>query len=193
MRFAMLIGTLAVAAGLLVVLAGSGSAAATVLCEEDKNPCPAAYPVGTEIAGELRPGEKTLFTGFGDSCKASNFTGKVTNAGGLTSTVTVALTSLSWSGCGRAKEVLELGSLELHYQGESGYVALGTLSGLKYKDGFCTYTVVTGSNAGLREPEGSSHARLDVETVATAPICTNQTWEAIFTLTAPSPLYASAS
>lgn len=182
-----------IAGGLVLAwaLVLSGSASATVLCKEDKNPCPSAYPVGTEIAGELRSGEVTTFSGWGDTCTKSSFTGEVTKAGGSTSTVTVALTSLSWGGCNRSKEVVKLGSLELHYQGEGGYVALGTLSGLVYKDSVCTYTVATGNNAGLIE--GSPHGQLHMETTATAFGCPLQTWQVIYTVTAPSPLYASAS
>lgn len=182
-----------IAIGLIALgaLAFAGTASATVLCEEDKDPCPTVYPVGTEIAGELKSGEVTTFSGLGDTCTESSFTGEVTKAGGSSSTVTVALTSLSWGGCNRAKEVVKLGSLELHYQGESGYAGLGTLSGLVYKDSFCTYEVATQSNAGLIP--GSPHGQLHMETKAAAWGCPVQTWQVIYTLTAPSPIYVSAS
>lgn len=176
----------------LGVLALATPASATVLCQEEKDPCPAAYPVGTEITGELRSGEKTLFTGFADSCTESSFTAEVTNAGGSSSTVTIAFNSLSWGGCGRGKQVVNAGSLELHHWSKS-FEGRGTWTGLVYKDvGFCTYTVgATGVNTAL--VDGSPHGELLVETLATAPGCPNQTWEAIFTLTAPSPIYVTAS
>ncbi|HEU4463113.1 MAG TPA: hypothetical protein VFR75_11030 [Solirubrobacterales bacterium] len=176
---------------LLGALALAAPASATVLCQEAKDPCPASYPVGTEIAGKLRSGEKTLFTGFEDACTESSFTAEVTKAGRSSSTVTIAFTSLSWGGCLRAKQLVKAGTMEIHHLNKS-FEGRGTWTGLVYKDSFCTYTVgATGINAAI--VGGSPHAELLVETTATAFGCPNQTWEAIFTVTAPSPLYVTAS
>jgi hypothetical protein len=104
--------------------------------------------------------------------------------------VTIGFTSLSWGGCGIPRQVVKGGSLELHHLSKS-FEGRGTWTGLVYKDGFCTYTVgATGVNTAL--VAGSPHGELLVETISTAPGCSNQTWQAIFTLTAPSPLYVTA-
>jgi hypothetical protein len=176
------------AVSLLGALSLATPASATVLCQEEKDPCSTTYPVGTKIAGELSQ-EKTLFTGFADSCTESSFTAEVTNGGGSSSTVTIAFTSLSWGGCGRVKQVVQAGSMEIHHLSKS-FEGRGTWTGLVYKDGFCTYTVAaTGVNAAI---VAGSPGELLVETTATSPSCLKQTWEAVFTVTAPSPLYVAA-
>jgi hypothetical protein len=186
--------TLAAVAALVLLgaLALAAPASATVLCQEEKDPCPAVYPVGTEITGELGSGEDMLFTPSGGFCSDASFSAEVTTAGGAKSTVIIDFTSLSWGECGGApKQVVSTGSMELHHLSKS-FEGRGTWTGLVYKNSFCTYTVAaSGINAAI--VDGSPHGELLVETTATAFGCVNETWEAIFTVTAPSPLYVTAS
>ncbi|HKF83856.1 MAG TPA: hypothetical protein VKB23_12960 [Solirubrobacterales bacterium] len=193
-----MLALLAAAVAVLLGVLGAGSASATVLCKENKDPCLSKYPLGTVIKGELMSGNMMVWTGVGDTCKKSTFSGEVTNSGGVGSTVVVKLTSLTWSECGRPHTAVKLGSLELHWQ-EGGYGGGGRFIGTEWKDGFCTYAMSSEVQSGLIESTTStSHAVFDVISAAGVGnvfgcLGEVQRWDARYTVTAPVPLWVSSS
>jgi hypothetical protein len=188
---------------MVLVALVAGSASATVLCKEAKDPCGSDYGAGTEIKGQLPAGVSMLWWKFGkvsDTCTASTMTGKTFNTGGSTSAVVVPLSSLTWTGCTTARETIKPGTLEfVHISPESVYAARVTLKGSEWKEGPCTYGFPTTFWIGSLKKSTTltSHAEIEVKVMiprlAGFPCAETVEWEARYTVTAPVPLYVSAS
>lgn len=120
MKHLKILGAALVAAIAVTALLGSGTASATVLCKEAKNPCgTSAYPSGTEFKTELFTGGRTVWrnpdSSTYDECTGNTLLGKIGSAGGVGTAVTVPLSSASWTGCVRSRTILKSGTLEINY------------------------------------------------------------------------------
>lgn len=204
MRYLKMLGGAVVVAAALMAFGGGGTASATVLCETEARPCTSPYPKGTEIKADhvedARPKfENQFFQTFAE-CEDSHLTGQVSNAGGATSTVSISLTSLTWSECEGAPTPVttKLGSLEVHYTEEGGvHRGVVTASELEIAfEPFCAYKIEPGVAMGLitGSPETGSEAILHIEAKFTRtnpllPGCSSPIyWLARFRITSPNPL-----
>jgi hypothetical protein len=186
---------------LVFALVGAGTASATVLCKEAKNPCGADYPAGTEVKAELVAGSVAIFDSPTkiryDECKKSTLTGKTTGTGGSSSTVTIALTALSWSECKATKEFLKFGSFEVHYS--EGANGTATAKAVEWKESGCTY-VAAAEPVKISTLKAStsltSHATLamQLEAKGSGIFCNTAVLvSADYTITAPVPLFVEPS
>jgi hypothetical protein len=83
--------------------------------------------VGSTIASEAE-GTTTLHPPFGDiECKKSTVSGKVSNAGGATETVSGNIEALTFTECNATVTVVQKGSLEIHTR-ETSATGNGTLT-----------------------------------------------------------------
>jgi hypothetical protein len=191
-----MLGALVVVAAALSATFGAGAASATVLCKVAAEPCPSTYGLGTEVEMELVAGMTGEWTGWGDSCPKSRVSGKVSNAGSGGSTVTIQLTRWEWIECMRPHVTIKFGSLEIHWV--SPTQAQVTFKGFEWQDAFmCNYGGVTATGGTLTESATStSDARMDISLTAktlTFGCPEQETWEAIYTIAKPVPLFVSAS
>jgi hypothetical protein len=104
------------AAGVAALLAlgiGSASASATVLCKENKSPCPVAsiYPVGTKLTASLKAGtEATLTAPFVEiRCAKSEVEPILTGAGGAGKLVQWQFNTMNFGACNVPVNVLANG------------------------------------------------------------------------------------
>lgn len=199
-----LVAVLTLAAVTLIV---AGMASATVLCKEEKNPCGSAdYPAGTALSAELVPADSVRWKGSGgetiDTCSASTFAGKTNNTGGATSAVSIALSSLTWSGCTNKREVLKAGELEVTYAPSEFLHQIATLKikGTEWKEGTCVYAAgSTAYSAGwVTEPKTEPYTVFDLKVsfprVGGSFLCqSSQLWEGMYRFTTPSALYIAQS
>ncbi|HEX5526941.1 MAG TPA: hypothetical protein VFX44_07050 [Solirubrobacterales bacterium] len=104
------------AAALAAFGAFAASASATELSAETEN---GMVATGSTIAAEAE-GTTVLHPPFGNiECKKSGLSGKTTNTGGATETVSASIESLSFSECNATVTVLTKGTLEVHTRTES--------------------------------------------------------------------------
>lgn len=203
MKYLKTLSLAALAAMAMVIIAGVGSASATVLCKEDKNPCGSAdFPAGTEIKIEELP-ENSLLWKWGkttiDECTKSEIVGKTTNTGGSGSAVVVELSSFTWGSCSHSRELKKLGVMELDYKnGPGSSIGTITLKELEWKDGLCTYGHPNIDIGDVTKPEtSSSYAIVDID--ALYPLISGfgchetTTFAATYRITTPKPLYISES
>jgi hypothetical protein len=112
------LGLAAVVAAVATAICGVGTASATVLCQNNTEPCTAKYLAGTEVNITLKPGTSNeLKAGFANfTCLESNLTGKTANTGSSTETVRGLPATWITSNCGSATiVVLNKGELEIHH------------------------------------------------------------------------------
>jgi hypothetical protein len=151
------------------------------------------YPLGTELKGELESG--TVFKveegiKLMEECRKSPIRLKVTNAGGL-GVVVARIELVEFTECkGEPVRVLTRGSLEVNS-------ISGTNNGtVTWKEAKFTF----GADAGktIASPPSTSHAVFDLTMKLTRvegvfPCPTEASFTAQYTLTAPKPLYVTAS
>jgi hypothetical protein len=204
MKYLKMVSLAAVAVAVLLAVAGAGTAGATVLCKEDKNPCGSDYAAGTQIAAKLPAGVSMLWWKFGevaDTCTAATMVGKTSTTGGSTSAVVAPLSALTWTGCTTARETIKPGTLEIDYvSGGGAVVATLKLKGAEWKEGSCTYGFSGIIDLGrLKKSETlTSGATMEVNALfprlaGVFPCPETIKWEARYLVTAPVPLYVSAS
>jgi hypothetical protein len=171
MKHLKMLGLAAVAAMALMAVAGAGSASATVICHKAESPCSQKWGLGTEVEFIVRPettakwfsGENTLL-----ECTGGDLRGPITNAGGSSQTVTIAIETFVWSSCNVGNTTLETGELEIHSISgtHNGTV---TLRGFTTKIettqyGTCVYTSgKTGIDLSDLTASGTGQAVLDIE------------------------------
>ncbi len=120
MKYLKMLGLTAIAAGALVLILGTGSASATVLCSTTADPCPAGqkWPVGTTLDWSVPSGKSIKLvdtTGEElDTCSGSTLKWTITNAGSATETVTGENEGTEWSSCTFPTKTLTLGKTEIH-------------------------------------------------------------------------------
>jgi hypothetical protein len=197
LRLSGLVAAMAMAVAVFIV---AGTASATVLCKEEKNPCGSSdYPVGTELKVEQMP-ENTMRWKAGEStvdeCTGSKFVGKTSNTGGLGSAVTVPLSTFTFGSCLKTREITKVGQLEISYvTGEKSQAWL-VLSELAWKEGGCTYEGKNITIGAITKPEsGKTTVLLDAlyPLLSGLGCAATITFAATYKVISPLPLYVSPS
>jgi hypothetical protein len=203
MKYLATFATAVLAALALTAVAGVGAAGAeTYLCKATESTCAQAnaYGEGTEISAELASGTKSVLTANGNlsivECASSTVEGKTETA----QTPEGKLSGLSFGECNNTVEVLEKGSIQVHWDAEHN----GTLTAkgirLRVEQSFGSLSCDFGGEIkeGLTLTGGSS-PKIDV--TATVPLlqgtgiieCPSSTvWHAEYEVTKPTPLYVTS-
>jgi hypothetical protein len=198
LRLGGLVAVMVVAAAALII---AGTASATVLCKEEKNPCGLSdYPAGTELKVEQMP-ENTMRWKAGEStvdeCTGSKFIGKTSNTGGLGINVLVPLSTFTFGSCPKTREITKFGQLEIFYVStEEKSQAWIVLSQLTWKEGACTYEGKNITIGAIRKPEsGKTTVLIDaVFPLLSGLGCSSTiTFEATYKVITPLPLYVFPS
>jgi hypothetical protein len=115
MKYLKMLGLAAVAA--VAMMAFVGTASATVLCQNNTEPCTSVYPKGTTLSSSLKPGTSSgLKAGFAYiTCTTSSQSGSTANAGGAAETVRGLPATWTTEGCNATLNVLKMGELEIHH------------------------------------------------------------------------------
>jgi hypothetical protein len=208
MKYLKMLGLAAVAAVVLMALAGAGSASATVLCHKAETPCSQKWSLGTETEFIIKPETKAKwFSGINTlmECSSGDLKGKITNAGNSSETVKMGINTFQWSSCTVGNSTLENGELEVHSITGSTNGTM-TLKGFTNRIestqyGTCVYTSgATGMDLGTLVASKTGQAIIDIEVVLTkkegSVLCpsTIEWWEE-WTQTAPkeTPLFVEPS
>ena len=174
MKYVKVLGLAAVAAMALMAFLGASTASATVLCKTQlTSGCAAAgwaYPSGTLISASLEA-SATLETTGGTpivTCETGLVEGSTTNAGSSADTVDGNLSKLEFGGCTRTVDVLNKGSLEVHWISGTDNGTVTSKSAevtINTPFGNCVYgTAATGTHIGTitATPGGSKMATLHI-------------------------------
>jgi len=175
MKYLKTIGLATLAVAALMVIAGTGSASATVFCHTTSSPCPEKWKVATEPRFIVKPGTAGIWNDTSGAvaakCPEGELRGTITNAGSATETVKISVpaSGLTWQnveGCIKT-ETLEGGTLEVHAISgtDNGTV---TVSGVKITISIlgasCIYGFGLNANLGTLTGNGSGTATLDIKT-----------------------------
>jgi hypothetical protein len=167
-----------------------------VLCKETAKPCPNAYVQGTAIDTDLSG--SAVFESGGSTvatCSGGTLKGNTENSGRSREPVSVALETLTWSGCSQTTTTVTKGSLEIRriegsengtVIGESTQVTLGILGTS------CTYGFGEESDLGTLTSGESPVIDISTELPKTSGGLTcpaSVKWTAEYKLTELSPLY----
>ncbi len=213
MKYAKLVGLVAVAAMVIAALSGAGSASATVLCKVNVKPCPTPnedYPAGTEIHASIAAGgglairdteSNVLIT-----CSESTFKAKTTTTGGIPGVpVEAKIETLTFNGIGGTEctspiKVLKTGGFDIEYipgTNTRGTLTLKETQVTAVLGGFlsCTYGAAGVVDAGtVTGTSIGTPATIDFSGVfpkeAGGFLCPGDVLvETTYTITAPKPLY----
>jgi hypothetical protein len=202
MRYIKSVGlALALLAAVALVVAAA-PASATVLCKVAfPSTCGFANHLGpgTKISSHLKTGTRAVLSNeFGEEfmeCQESTFDLITTNTGGIGQTVTADTETFSWGNCSNvAPVVLKKPTLVLHWTtGNNGTI---TESGLEISVGpSCTYGALGEQTVGPLT--GGNPAQIDMNIVLariTGIICPPKlSFQGIYEVTSPKPLYVTAS
>ena len=151
-------GLAAIAAMALLACLGVGSASATVLCTEDKNPCPAGKdePAGTKIEASLN-GSASWSTTAGtvlETCTKGTHIWEMQNTGGLNKNIVKVQQQYTWANCAKGVSVIALGTSEDKYiEGTSNAMMFdaGTEVTLQLFSADCVYSTGTGTFVGVAQ------------------------------------------
>jgi len=193
---------LAIAAAMaatLLVVAGTGSASATVLCKTKSSPCASPYSKGTLFKGILTPGTIAVFkAGFMTiECTEGNGSIETTSNGSATETVKGITKTLSFGGCNAEFKVLKTGTGEIHWTSKTngtftaeGIEVTGSALGVD-----CVYGGKISSGITLNGGENPTISmNVKVPLISGGFLCANPgTMTASLTVTEPTPLYILAS
>jgi hypothetical protein len=195
MKYAKMLGLLAVAAAALMAFAGSASA--TTLTDGSGG----TLGVGTVIeAGNV--GEAILDGTVNIKCKKSTVKGEVTNAGGASATVSGSVSPLTFSECGaNTVTVSKGGTLEIH--GQAGNKGTLTSSGaevtvLTHNILGTVHCIYTTEATDLGTVEGGTGATLKIDSVPINRASTDfgcgstSEWTAHYTVSKPATLNIDA-
>lgn len=205
MKCLKMLGLAVVAAMALVALLGAASASATVLCTENKIPCPATedYEFNTEI--EMSPVssfvvKSTNGTVF-STCAHSTIKGRTENTGGKGAAVKVEVTELAFAECTNKITTTVLGRLTIEYIRFTNTVAEMRIKNTQVTVssifGSCVYGAAEspGTPAGLLTGAtmtgvGTFHGKAVFSKVEGSALCpADVTWEDQYTITKPTQLY----
>lgn len=208
MRYLKALGLAAVAAAVLMALVGTGTASATTLCTTNVEPCPVGWRINAEEDSIIEASiintaklESTSGTTTFATCTVGSMSGKITNGGGATETVSGPIESLTWApegaGCSTKVETKTNGSLEIHWisGGNNGTVtALNSEVTVKLFGVSCEYKAPsTGLHLGTLT--GGVDPILDINAVVTVTtgssfLCPETArWTAEYTISKPRPMY----
>jgi hypothetical protein len=188
----------------LMAMLGTGSASATVLCEERKVPCPGTkdYNAETEIQATLEAGTWAILQNTAGTtlamCEGSELKGETGTTGGKGKAVTGNIEALTFEGCANLVVTIAHGLFAIHYlgpktTGELTFSATGVtaiVAGVS-----CVYGTGTETAIGLMQSDESiSYAEIDVEAVLTKKegsfLCPGSAvWTAKYLITKPQKIY----
>ena len=202
MKYLKILAIAAIAAIALMAMAGVGSAGAeTYLCKATEDTCSQAnaYGVGTEIKANLVPKTKAVLTASGElptvECGSSTVEGKTETA----TTPEGKLSGLTFGECNQTVEVLEKGSLQIHWDAEHNGTV--TTRGIRIRVKALFGSLSCDFGGEIKEGltlTGSSAPKIDA--TATVPVTqetgiiecpTSAVWHAEYEVTKPTPLYVS--
>jgi hypothetical protein len=204
MKYVKILGLAAVAAMALMAF-GAGTASATKLCTEaNTTACAKDEPVGTVIEATMKAGTSSILETTGgstlDTCTGMDLTGKTENTNETGKPVGVTVTALTWTGCTFPTATTALGTLDIsHIAGTDNGTLVATGTEVTINTGFfgaCTYGApATGLHLGT--VTGGNPASITIN--ALVPLTKNESglcpaearWTGSFTVTKPTPLYAS--
>ena len=210
MKHVKMLGLAVVAAGVLMALIGAGAASATVFCKVEPTAggsttgtvCPAgnAYPAGTEIHLALSEPAKMTLSFKTYECLKSTIKGNTGNEGSASETVSVPLSTMTFSECNCSTVVLKPGTLEIHWIPDT-YNGTVTVSGQEQ-----TYTCNTifGSMHCLITPSVHDMGIIKGSTQPTqvtnnrpvdptSPLCDEEPeWDGLYEVVTPKPLWIAA-
>lgn len=189
----------------LTMLLGASPASATVLCSENKIPCPAGkdYEFNTVLDASLETGTTTVFRDTSstlvDKCTGSTIESRTENTGAKGVPIKTEIKKLTFEGCNFKTVVTVLGWLDIDYAGGAndtkGILTLKTTEiTISVLGVSCVYGaeiigtavgLIKGGNPGKMEIEGNSLLKREG-----GMLCpTHVVWEGKYTVTAPKPLY----
>ncbi len=209
MKYLKTLGLAAVAVVALMASVGASSASATVLCSTNVvlgcGGTAWAYPPNTIIELSQKTETTAILETTGgvilDTCTGSKGSGKVSNAGGASETVSGPIESLVWGTCSRTTHTLKIGSLEVHN-------ISGTTNGTVTATGGTEVTINTifgscvfGSGAALDigKVTGGNPATVNTEKAVVPKISGNPACpahgvlNAEYVITSPKPAFISLS
>jgi len=189
-----------------MALVGASSASATVLCSENKIPCPAGkdYEFNTVLDASLEAGTTTIIRDTSsmivDKCTGSTIQSRTENTGGPGTPIKTEITKLRFEGCNFKTVVTVLGWLDIDYAGgltdtKSTLTLKTTEITINVLGADCIYGAeIIGSSIGLIK--GGNPAKIEIfggsllKKEGSAMLCpTHAVWEGKYTVTAPKPLY----
>ena len=195
-----------VAAVAMAMLAGSGTASATVLYNNIED-----LPAGSEVSASLKTGSSMLLkAGFANiTCSESTFSGLTENTGGSSSTVRGRVSALSIGFCNATvmvgstfdviKGVGDYGEFEVHHILGTGN---GTLTGraieitVSLAGTHCVYRPLNSIDLGTITAGNPATIHINAKLPKSSGgfLCANPAeWTATYTVTTPSTLTVSAS
>lgn len=181
---------------ILAMAVCGGNASATVFCKTNTTPCGSQVSAGTKVEMSLS-GVSVMKAVATDECGGSEWTWKVENAGGSSSTVSGKVETMKFSSCSCETKVLKSGEVETHW-------VSGTMNGTLTSKGAevtalcagvdCVYG--TGSGTSLGTLTGGESAKLDVSAtlakISGSFLCASTaSWTATYEVKAPKPLYVA--
>lgn len=202
MKHVKMLGLAVLAATASAAFWGASMASATVLCTEEKSPCPTEKKLSEKIdrfitATQSGSGvlEETGSSGTLVTCTGSEVRAAVSKPGGPTETTVLNITSLTWSGCSGTVDTVAVGTLEVHR-------IAGTSNGTLTSSGTEVTAVFLGVSclyrgADLGTLTGGSPATMDinaeVERSGGSFLCPTQArLTASYNITEPKPLYVES-
>jgi hypothetical protein len=193
---------LAIAAAIavaLLVVAGTGSSSATVLCKTKSSPCSSPYLKGTLFKGVLTPGTTAVFkAGFATiECTEGDGSIETTSNGSATETVTGTTKTLNFGGCNGEINVLKPGTGEIHWTSKTNgtFTAEGMEVTATTLGVHCVYGGKITSGITLNGGENPTITiNAKVPKISGSFFCSDPgTMTASLTVTEPTPLYVLAS
>lgn len=203
------------AAGAVSIIAGVGSASASVLCKATANPCPAESKLAaeTKVEAALPPGVESIFESTDKEfintwCQESEISGTTENTGSATESVRVAISKWSWGGCTTVRKLVTLktGQFEIHYREGTG---TGTITGKGMEftaetilGSDCVYGAPVSSplDFGVTREPGALETQSQIEMSVAMPRLTpvfgcpeDAVITARYTISTPAPLYVAGS
>jgi len=192
-----------------LALVGTGSASATVLCKTPlTSGCATSgwdYGVGTTFHFTTKAATTGVFETTGGvvliTCTGGTLHGSLSNTGGSASTASGLLSSWAWGTCSRATNTLTLGNIEIHHEAGTDNGTLTMTGGIQWTVntifGSCVFG--TGEALDVGTITGGNPATINTGKAVVPKISGNaacpmhEVWNATYTITAPTPLYVSAS
>jgi hypothetical protein len=161
------------------------------------------YPSGTAVKAQLKSGTKAVLSGvLPVECTASTAAGASSNTGSSSETLKIPLSSLTFTGCGSASVTVNtVPSLEVHTDPPGGVsTGNGTVTTSEFTVtitvGLITCRYAGSITEGLTI-EGGNPAFLKATNVVIPGEASNNktfcgtsgTWNAVYEITAPKPLF----
>jgi hypothetical protein len=208
MKRVKIVGVAIAAAACLAACTGVGTAAATVLCSTNTNPCTGTkYGVGTVIQGHLKGGTESVTTAGFATVKMANseIEMKVTNAGSSGETVIGNNIKIVETNGNCTVTTILLGAAEIHYSffgnGTKTWKSMlvtKSCSGISCNFGAAATGTTIGTITGGSPATLKVEAKLPYSTGdASSFVCTlgsgTASWVATYELTSPSALYIAGS